>query len=334
MVRFLGALLLVVLCPVGLCWAWGATGHEWISGIAIEKLPDGLPVFVRTPEAVAEIAVMGRELDRSKGAGETHDKERDPGHYMNFADDGSVLGVLPIAKLPATRERYDTQLRAKGFTQYKAGFLAYSIVDGWQQVRKDFAYWRADVKGAETATTPEERAWFEADRRLREKLTLRDIGIWSHYVGDATQPMHVSVHFNGWGDFSNPNGYTQEKIHAHFEGAFIRQNVDRAAVAAGVASYVDCNRTIEDRTRMLILSSLAQVEPLYQLEKEGGFRKGDQRGVAFATGRLSAGAQAIRDLIVDAWLASADAPVGYPMVNVRDIESGKVRATRELMGAD
>jgi len=27
-------------------------------------------------------------------------------------------------------------------------------------------------------------------------------------------------------------------------------------------------------------------------------------------------------------------PVGYPMVNMRDIESGKVRATRELFGAD
>jgi hypothetical protein len=44
------------------CWAWGATGHEWISGIAIEKLPDNVPAFVRTPEAVADIAVMGREL--------------------------------------------------------------------------------------------------------------------------------------------------------------------------------------------------------------------------------------------------------------------------------
>lgn len=30
----------------------------------------------------------------------------------------------------------------------------------------------------------------------------------------------------------------------------------------------------------------------------------------------------------------AQTPVGYPMVNVRDIESGKVRATRELFGAD
>jgi hypothetical protein len=32
-------------------------------------------------------------------------------------------------------------------------------------------------------------------------------------------------------------------------------------------------------------------------------------------------------MIHDAWLASADAPVGYPIVNVRAIENGKVRAT-------
>jgi hypothetical protein len=37
-------------------------------------------------------------------------------------------------------------------------------------------------------------------------------------------------------------------------------------------------------------------------------------------------------MIYDAWLASADAMVGYPMVNLRDIETGKVRATRQLMG--
>jgi hypothetical protein len=53
-----------------------------------------------------------------------------------------------------TREDYDTLLRAKGFTQYKAGYIPYSIVDGWQKIRKDFAYWRAAVKGAETASTP------------------------------------------------------------------------------------------------------------------------------------------------------------------------------------
>jgi hypothetical protein len=166
------ALIVIVLAASATatdCWAWGATGHEWISGIAIEKLPDSVPAFARTPEVAAEIAVMGRELDRSRGAGKIHDAERDPGHYVDLADNGEVMGVIPLAKLPPTREAYDTELRAKGFTQYKAGYLPYSIADGWQQIRKDFAYWRALTKGIETAATPEERAWFEADRRHRPK---------------------------------------------------------------------------------------------------------------------------------------------------------------------
>jgi len=39
--------------------------------------------------------------------------------------------------------------------------------------------------------------------------------------------------------------------------------------------------------------------------KEGGFKRGDQRGMAFATSRLAAGHGGIRDMIVDAW---ADSP--------------------------
>jgi hypothetical protein len=49
-------------------------------------------------------------------------------------------------------------------------------------------------------------------------------------------------------------GFTTKKIHAPFEGAFVRQNLKRADVAAGVGAYVACKCTIE---------------------KEGGFRKGD-----------------------------------------------------------
>src|SRR5215475_3364652 len=207
----------------------GRTGHEWATVIAIEKLPADIPAFVRDPAMLPELALMGRELDRSRGAGEMHDKERDPGHYIDLTDDGKAMGIVPLDRLPTTREAYDTQLRAGGSTQYQAGYLPYSIVDGWQQIRKDFAYWRAAVKGLETASSPEERAWFEADRRLREKLTLRDIGIWSHYVADASQPMHVSLHYNGWGDHPNPSGFATKKIHAYFEGEFVKKNLKRDA---------------------------------------------------------------------------------------------------------
>jgi hypothetical protein len=62
--------------------AWGAIGHEWISGITIEKLPGSVPEFIGTPEAAAEIAAMARERDRARGADKTHDAELDPGTWM------------------------------------------------------------------------------------------------------------------------------------------------------------------------------------------------------------------------------------------------------------
>ena len=268
--RIFAILLTVAGWPAGHALGWRATGDEFVSGIAIEKLPDDVPAFVRDPATPPEIAVMGRELDRSKGAGETHDKERDPGQYIDPGTTPS-RSIVPLDKLPVTREVYDTQLRAGGSTQNKAGYLPYSV-DGWQQIVKDFGYWRAAVKGAETAATPKERAWFEADRRLREKLTLRDIGVWSHYVGDASQPLHVSVHYNGWGNYPNPQGYTTSRIHAAFEGEFVRKNVKREAVAAGVQPFAACNCKVEQKTQELLLASLAQATPLYEIEKQAASR--------------------------------------------------------------
>ena len=42
--------------------------------------------------------------------------------------------------------------------------------------------------------------------------------------------------------------------------------------------------------------------------------QGASKGIAFATTRLAVGAQAVRDLIVQAWEESASTPIGYPMV--------------------
>jgi hypothetical protein len=84
----------------------GRDGRDWATGIAIETLPDDIPAFVRDPAMLPELALMGRELDRSKGAGEMHDKERDPGHYIDLTDDGKALGIVPLDKLPILREAY------------------------------------------------------------------------------------------------------------------------------------------------------------------------------------------------------------------------------------
>jgi hypothetical protein len=336
--RWARALLLLcglTLALPRLALAWGATGHEFVSGITAELLPEEIPGFVRSPQAAGEIAVLGRELDRSKGTGTTHDAERDPGHWVHLVDDGTVEGIMPLEALPATREAYDSALRARNLTQYTVGYLPYSIVDGWQQLVKDFAYWRADVVAANTARDAADRAWFALDRQRRERLVIRDLGVWSHYVGDASQPMHVTVHFLNWGPFPNPRGFSMDKgLHARFEGEFIRANVQRDAVKRAVRPYRSCICSIQDRTRAVILESHAGLVPLFEFEQKNAFGGSDPTGIAFATERLAAGAAATRDMIVDAWRASADMGVGYPAISVRDVETGKHVLSRDDFGKD
>ena len=73
-------------------------------------------------------------------------------------------------------------------------------------------------------------------------LTLRDLGVWAHFVGDASQPMHVTVHYNGWGDGPNPEGFvTTAGLHAKFEtGIFVDcvGHISEAGVAARMRAHL------------------------------------------------------------------------------------------------
>src|SRR5262249_51247219 len=69
------------------------------------------------------------------------------------------------------------------------------------------------------------KAWLKADRVRREKQLIFELGYWAHFVGDGSQPLHVTYHYNGWGPYPNPKGYTTERIHAPFEGDFVNHNL-------------------------------------------------------------------------------------------------------------
>jgi hypothetical protein len=316
--------------------AWGGAGHTLVSRAAALGLPDTLPPFVRSPAAVDEIAALGPELDRSKDAGRSHDADRDPGHYADIGDDGKIAGVVDPRSLPVSREAYDTTLRAAGTDQYKMGFLPFSIVDGWQQVAKDFAIWRVDRVGEEKSTDASDRAWFADDRALRETLTLRDIGVWGHFVGDGSQPLHVSVHYNGWGDFPNPNGYTTATTtHAAFEGAFVREHATLEAVRAKMRPLAENATPIAEAVGTYLEASASHVVPLYELEKHGDFANGTPAAVDFVDARLADGAAELRDLIVDAWDASATVKVGYPNgITPAEAEGGSVPAKGRVAPTD
>ena len=276
----MSCILLSVLA--GQAQAWGAVGHDMISSMAMELLPDDMPAFLLTEDVPFTIGELSREPDRWRDAGTTHDMERNSGHWINLDDQGRAVGGPTLAELPDTREAYDTLARAVGRTQYSAGYLPYSIVDGWQQLVKDFAYWRVDVAATETATDPARAARFARDRQLREMLILRDLGVWSHYVADASNPMHTTIHSDGWGDYPNPSGYSTERgLHTRFESAFVNANIEAAEVLERVPAPASCDCSIMDRVRTYIGSSNAQVIPLYELERQGAFDGPNEAGRGF-----------------------------------------------------
>lgn len=328
------AALAVAAAPQA-AFAWGGHGHRIIGMAAVRGLPDEVPAWLRSPESATLIGELSREPDRWKGAGRIHDDERNAAHFIDLDDEGRALGGPHIDQLPETLQAYRTAVRAAGRLEVDAGYLPYAIVDAWQQVRLDMAYWRVLVAAEARATDPGRRAWYAQDRRLREALLLRDIGVLSHYVADGSQPHHLSIHYNGWGDYPNPEGFTNARnTHSAFEGDFVRANVTLETLEAAMSRPSLNADPIERRVPAYLRRNWQQVVPFYRLERAGGFTTNVAQGRAFATTQMAAGASELRDLITLAWRASADAQVGWRPVRVRDVEAGTADPFNSLYSVD
>lgn len=337
----LAVMLAVTTTPMP-AFGWGATGHELISGAAMEGLSNDIPAFLKTKTAREQITLLGREPDRWRGSGRTHDWERDPAHYINVDDNGLAGGIFALDALPPGRSDFEAAYRLKDIKPPAPGYLPYAIVDGWQQVTKDFAYWRASAVAAKNAKTKADRDWFAADLKLREMILIRDIGVWSHYVGDGSQPQHVSEHHAGWqGVYTDPMSYPPpgqppeiKTIHNYFEGPFVKSNFKVTDVKAAMPPYRNCSCFIDQRTPAYLKATLAEIRPFYELVQAGGIRDTTPAAKSFTLKRLAAGASEVRDMIEEAWKASATATVGWPNINVADVISGKVVLTRDNYGSD
>lgn len=313
-----------VALPAGQALAWGNYGHRMVGQLGAEAFGPEIPAFLRTKKAIDQIGELAREPDRSKGAGQPHDADADPEHFVDLSDDGTVLGGPRLDAMPRDRKDYETALGKVGETTVHAGTLYYSLVDGWQHLTIDFAYWRLLKAGEKNAKSKADRAYFKKDRELREVLILRDLGFWAHYVGDSSQPLHVSIHYNGWGDGPNPKDYTKERIHAPVEARFVERNLVKAQAKAKMYAPETCAPPIQTCVTRHLLQSGARVEPTYQLWAAGGFKDGDARGVDFTAEGVAMGASRLRDYVSAAWAASANMKAGYPNPqSVKEVEAGK-----------
>ena len=299
-----GAVRLVlagVLVPMALVQSglgWGSDGHRMINRLAAAKLPEDTPEFLRSAYAQDAMEYYGPEPDRWRSQAEAElNAAQAPEHFIDLEWADLIAGPLP-------RRRYDF-VRALAVAQKahpelalspeKVGLQPWAATEWYERVKSAMREYRG-LKAAGKETKP-----VEAE-------ILLCAGILGHYVGDASNPLHTTIQYNGWAG-ANPNGYTTEhKIHGQMESDF---------VAANVNMYKDVAPLIPEKATVLndffddyvayLRRSNTLVEKSYQLEKAGGFTgAGSTESRAFIDERLGAGATELRDVIYTAWVRSAD----------------------------
>jgi hypothetical protein len=288
------AVLLSLLAAPSL-FAWGQKGHLMSNEAAALTLPNDMPPFFLA--AVDELTYFGPEPDRWRATGESLDAANPPDHFLDYE-------YVADLKLPADRYRFidllykSGTLRKHGIYNSTAGFLPWRIAELEDKLTTEFRTWRAAKPGS-----------FE--RRYAEHEIVVTAGILGHFIADASNPQHTTIHFNGWVD-PNPNGYAIDcGTHDRFELYFVSQNVETADVLPKVTKPALHGDYFADAVNF-IKESNAQVEPLYQIDKRGGFdlfrKPASAEGMSFVTDRLAAGASLLRDYWWSAWVNSGKPP--------------------------
>jgi hypothetical protein len=290
--------------------AWGNEGHRLINRLAASSLPADVPEFLRSDTAVNEIEYLGPEPDRWRSPAEPELNAAQAQEHFIDLELADALGPLP-----RNRMDFEAKVFAAGQRPEKIGLQPWEATEVWERLKAALReYRRLSALAAAPASTANAASSVaaRADLRAVEQAVIFYAGWLGHYVGDAAQPLHTSIQYNGWVG-PNPNGYTTaHQIHWQFEGPFVAANLHAAEVQAKMTSAKALDGDCFDAYVAYLRHSATYVEKVYQLEKAGGFvGPGSGESRAFTAERLAAGASMLRDMIYTAWLESAK-PVPDP----------------------
>jgi hypothetical protein len=313
------ALLAFLQLSSHLARAWDFEAHRAVNLLALASLPTNFPAFVREPAAVERIGFLAGEMDRWRNTPDLPLKHYSfPDHYMDMeelADYGMKPEMLPvfrydfIAELALYRKAHADKFpeadaeHNQDHTRGLVGLLPWGIAESVGKLKSGFSY----LKAFEEAGTPEDVANAQAN-------IIYVMGVMGHMVGDASQPLHTTIHHHGWVG-ENPNHYsTSRGFHSWIDGGYL--NKTGGADLAGLkkrlrpAHEVTINgRTAkpEETFQVAILFLIEQnklVEPLYQLDKDGKLSGKDDKGLegkAFLEAQLLKSGQLLGDLFFTAW---------------------------------
>jgi hypothetical protein len=274
--------------------AWGNEGHRLVNRLAANTLPADVPAFLRSEAAVKEIEYLGPEPDRWRSPAEPElVAVQAPEHFIDL-ELADALGPLPHKRLD-----FEAKVFAAGQRPEKIGLQPWQADEVWERLKAAMREYR-HLSAAKQDTQPVEQA------------ILFYAGWLGHYVGDAAQPLHTSIQYNGWVG-PNPNGYTtNHQIHWQFEGPFVDANLHEPEVRAKMTPLKPIEGDLFDNYVAYLRHTATYVEKVYQLEKAGGFvGQGSAESREFTAERLAAGASMLRDMIYAAWQESGK-PVPDP----------------------
>jgi hypothetical protein len=277
--------LVLILTPTAS--AWGEDGHRHINRVAAAHLPDDMPAFFRA--ASARLTFLGPEPDRWRDSKELYKalgEVNGPDHFIDMDKPEN------FEALPNDRYLYGDWLRAQGKSPKDIGFLPYSILEGFQKVEVLFRMWREPQH--------------EAERDQIEQNIVYYAGVLGHYVADGSQPLHASIHYNGWTTSSNPQLFTREGLHGRFESEYVKANIKPEDFTGLVKTATKLQDPFADIVKYLI-DSCNHAPELYRMEKtarwDANNRNADSK--KFVAERLAAGSQMLANLWYSAWLGSA-----------------------------
>jgi len=268
--------------------AWGERGHRMVNRLAIEAAGGVLPAFMKA--SGDHLIYNGYEPDRwREESGSPLNAAAGPDHFF----DSELWG--DIATIPGDRYAFMMELAKRRIGLADIGYLPYAIGEGYGRLRNAFRQWR-------NAKTPEDREGARANAVFYA-------GLLGHYVADGSQPMHLSIHFNGWADGTpNPRNFTKDRMfHNRYETSYVNRALQDSHARAKVRPP-ERLQDVAGAVKTYLKTSFAELEAMYEMEKGGEFNPESPRprGTDFIAGQLARAASMLGSLWYTAWIESGE----------------------------
>jgi hypothetical protein len=316
--------------------AWDYEGHRVVNQLALASLPTNFPAFVRTPDAMERAAFLAGEPDRWRSTPDLSLQHcQEPEHFMDM-EELTQFGLNPemlppfrydfVSQVAAARKQHPELVKDSDDPAHKhvwIGLLPWTITENYAKLKSGFSYLKAFEQNG---GTPEEIA--NAQQNI-----LYVMGVMGHHVGDASQPLHTTIHHHGWVG-ENPHGYsTRSSFHSWIDGGYFRKiggahvkEMQARLRPAQIVQIKDRAAKPEEMFQAVMLFALDQhklVEPLYQLDRDGKLSGEGEKGLegrAFLEGQLMKSGQLLGDIWYSAW---HDAPPDTFLIRQLEGRKGK-----------